>query len=387
MKRLIIIGANNFQLPLILKARKMSIETHVFAWGEGAIGKVFATKFYPISITEKEEILEVAREIKPDGIISIGSDLATVTVNYVASNLGLIGNTLECTDITTNKFRMRQQLQRHGCPCPKFVMVDKAEQVREHGLQFPIIVKPTDRSGSRGVTKIESFEQLDEAINRAKNESFCKEVIAEEFIVGQEYSVESITWKGEHYVLQITEKETTGAPYFVEKAQHQPANIPDSVKRKVFEEVKKSLRALKVEYGASHSEIFITPNNEIFITEIGARMGGDFIGSDLVQLSTGFDFVKAVIEIALGGFEPASISISKNAFSGVYFIFPNPGKVVEIIDKSKNFPEIVRSEIYCAVGDDIHEIRESGKRPAAYIYCSENQRFAEHKAIISIKTL
>ena len=97
MKKLVIIGANNFQLPLIKKAKQLGMETHVFAWEKGAVGREFADYFYPISIIEKELILKEAEKIKPDGIISIGSDLATATVNYVADKLGLIGNSLECT--------------------------------------------------------------------------------------------------------------------------------------------------------------------------------------------------------------------------------------------------------------------------------------------------
>jgi biotin carboxylase len=386
MKKLVVIGANNFQLPLVLKAREMGIETHVFAWEEGAVAKDFATKFYPVSITEKEQILEQAQKIKPHGIISIGSDLAMIAVNYVADKLGLVGNTMHCTQLTTNKYRMRQQLQIMGCPCPRYMKVDDTGQVLASDFGFPLIVKPTDRSGSRGVTKVESPDCLTEAIERAKEESFCKEVLVESFIIGKEYSIESISWRGQHFVLQITEKETSGAPYFVEKAQHQPANIPESVREKVVAEVVRSLDTLKVQNGASHSEIFITPDNQVFIAEIGARMGGDFIGSDLVQLSTGFDYVKAVIEIALGTFDPKSIRLSEQAFSGVYFIFPTPGKVVDIVDNSKNFPEIVRCEIYCEKGDEIQIIRESGKRPAAYIYSSDIQRFSTTKTVVEIVT-
>lgn len=386
MKKLIIIGANNFQLPVILKAKEMNIETHVFAWEEGAVGKGVASKFYPISITEKEQILAEARKIEPDGIISIGSDLAMITVNYVANELGLTANSATCTEVTTNKFLMRQVLDVSDMPCPKFILSNSSEEILNCGLKFPMIVKPTDRSGSRGVTKVQTHDELESAIKRAKSESFNQEVIVEEFVVGQEFSVESVSWKGEHYVLQITEKETTGAPYFVEKAQHQPANISTELQQEVAEIVKASLSALGVQDGASHSEIFITSENKIFITEIGARMGGDYIGSNLVELSTGFDFLKAVIEIAMGNFDPKSIRLDQNAYSGVYFIFPKPGKITQIINNSSDFAEIVQCDIQCAIGENISEIKESGKRPAAYIYRSETERFVAQSTVVEIVT-
>ena len=108
MKKIVIIGANNFQMPLIKKANQLGYETHVFAWADGAIGAEFADYFYPISIVEKDEILKKCKEIKPDAVTSVASDLATLTVNYLAEKLGLAGNSLECTNISTNKYEMRK---------------------------------------------------------------------------------------------------------------------------------------------------------------------------------------------------------------------------------------------------------------------------------------
>ena len=107
-ERLAIIGANDFQNQLILKAKKMGYETHVFAWQCGDVGEKTADYFYPISIVEKEKILDVCRQIKPAGIVSIASDLANITVNFIAEQLGLVGNGMKCTQVSTNKHLMRQ---------------------------------------------------------------------------------------------------------------------------------------------------------------------------------------------------------------------------------------------------------------------------------------
>ena len=120
MKKIVIIGANNFQMPLIKKAKQLGYETHVFAWADGAVEAEFADYFYPISIIEKEKILEKCKEIKPDAITSVASDLATLTVNYLAEKLGLAGNSLECTKISTNKYEMRKAFQKYGVSVPKF---------------------------------------------------------------------------------------------------------------------------------------------------------------------------------------------------------------------------------------------------------------------------
>ena len=150
-KKLAIIGAALFQEPAILKAKAMGLETHVFAWEAGDPGEKMADFFYPISIREKEEILEKCREIGIDGIISIASDLAMVTVNYVAENMGLTGNSTAATLRSTNKHEMREAFDANGDPSPKSVVVDAGTDLEAIDIDLPLIVKPTDRSGSRGV--------------------------------------------------------------------------------------------------------------------------------------------------------------------------------------------------------------------------------------------
>jgi biotin carboxylase len=387
LKKLIIIGANNFQLPLILKAKEMGIETHVFAWENGAVGKTYADYFYPISITDKDQILEIATKIKPDGVLSIGSDLASITVNHIAHNLGLTGNSPECTLVTTNKFIMRQLLTEKGLPCPLYRKADQREIPDIEMFSFPIIVKPTDRSGSRGVTKVETKEDFETAINRAIEESFAKEAIVEEFIEGLEYSVEMISWKGNHYFLQITEKETTGPPYFVEMGQHQPARFDDELQNKIQEVIKKTLTALGIENGASHSEIKITPDGEIFIIEIGARMGGDYIGSHLVRLSTGYDFVKGVIEVALG-VEP-KIIMKETFHAGIYFLIASEGTVQKIENHTSKYKEIKQNEVFVKPGDRLkYPVKESAQRSGYFIYQSKQTlRIKNPESIINIITI
>ncbi len=383
MKKLVIIGANNFQLPVIKKAKQLGLETHVFAWEKGAVGKEFADHYYPISIIEKERILKEAETIKPDGVVSIGSDLATITVNHVATELGLVGNSPECTGVTTNKYAMRECLSQSGLPCPKYTKSGDYEEILGICGEFPLIVKPTDRSGSRGVTKVNNINEMKEAIARARSESFSSGHIIEQFIAGQEYSVEMISWQGEHHFLQITEKETSGEPYFVEKAHHQPAALPDVMKKKIIALIKKSLTCLGVEFGASHSEILLTREGEICIVEIGARMGGDYIGSHLVELSTGYDFLKGVIDIACGSF--SGVVKSHDRFSGIYYVFAKPGILNKISSRVKQYPEILFSEVYYRVRGEIREVKESNDRAACYIYQSALGKFMPHEEIITLE--
>ena len=366
MKKLAIIGASYLQLPLVKKAKEMGIETLCFAWEEGAVCKDLCDKFYPISTIDKEAILKVCQEEKIDGITTIASDVATLTVNYVAAQMGLVGNPNDYSEITTNKYKMRQCFMDNDVPSPKYTLADDNNHYQVTGFKFPLIVKPTDRSGSRGVEKVLDPVQLEQAINRARKESFEHKAIIEEFVTGREISVESISFEGKHHILQITDKVTTGAPFFVELEHHQPTSLPEEIIKQVKKIVLKALDALHIQFGASHSELKITEDGEIKVIEIGARMGGDFIGSNLVQLSTGYDFLKGVIEVALGNYhEPV---ITEKSYSGVYFLSKETERLKPIIDNWKNYPEIVVAEI---TDSELHPIECSGDRSGYLIYQSK----------------
>ena len=367
MKKIAIIGASYLQQPLVEKAKEMGLYTICFAWEDGAVCKDLCDKFYPISIVDKNAILKVCREEKIDAVTTIASDTAVITVDYVASQMGLISNPEEYSATTTNKYLMRQCFIEQGVPSPKFTLVDDLDHYQIKGFKFPLIVKPTDRSGSRGVEKVLDPVQLEEAITRAQKESFEHKAIIEEFVTGREISVESISYQGKHFILQITDKVTTGAPFFVELEHHQPSSLPQEVKDKVKKIVLKTLDALHIEYGASHSELKITEDGDIRVIEIGARMGGDFIGSDLVKLSTGYDFLKGVIEVALGDFhEPV---INEYHYSGVYFLCEETKDVLRIIQNRKDYPEIVRAEI---TDEILRPVECSSDRSGYFIYQANN---------------
>lgn len=360
MKKLAIIGASYLQLPLVQKAKEMGIETHCFAWPEGAVCKEIADYFYPISILEKQAILKECIEINIDGITTIATDMAIPTICFVAEKMKLISNSFISSIASTNKWDMRTAFKKNKCSIPKFIEASESK-VNIEGLKFPLIIKPVDRSGSRGVTKVMFENELPSAINYAIIESICKKAIIEEYIEGEEVSVETISWKGEHNILAITDKVTTGAPHFVELAHHQPSGLPKETQEKIKKETIKCLNALEVNFGAGHSEFKITSNGEVYIIEVGARMGGDFIGSHLVELSTGYDFLEGVINIALGKYETPILK--NNNFSGVYFLCKQTEQILPYFSQENNFD--VEKEIQ---NTTLKNITNSNERSGYLIY-------------------
>lgn len=365
MKKLAVIGASYLQLPLVKKAKERGLEVICFAWKEGAVCSSICDKFYPISILEKDEILKVCRKVEVDGVCTIASDAAAPTVAYVAENMGLVGNSYEAAVRANNKYQMRDAFVKADVPCPQYQMVKGLNDIVGCQFIYPLIVKPSDRSGSLGVKKVNNQKELETAIEEAINFSFCKQAMVEEYIEGREISVEFISYKGIHYPLTITDKVTTGAPHFVELEHHQPADLTPQQYEVIYQITRRALDALEITNGASHSEYKITSDGRIYIMEIGARMGGDFIGSDLVQLSTGYDFLKGVIDVALGNFHTPQIL--ERHYSGVYFLCEETKHLKSIIEKWKDIKEIFKAEI---TSNDLHAVSCSGDRSGYMIYKS-----------------
>lgn len=380
-QKIAIIGANEFQNKLIMKANSLGYETHVFAWKSDDIGERTANHFYPISITDKDKILNECKQIKPVAVCSIASDLATLTVNYVSENLGLPSNPTSITEQCTNKFKMREKMLASGVKTPKFIKTNSTsfDISLVSKFRFPVIVKPTDRSGSRGITKVETPEDLIPAIKKAETESFEKNAIIEEFIEGNEYSCEFITENGKHHFLALTKKYTTGSPHFIETGHTEPSDIPNNLYDSIKQEIEKALTALGIRNSASHTEFKIDEKGNFGIIEIGARMGGDCIGSDLVHLSTGFDFVKAVIDVAAG--KPLKLNKTEEQHFALIRFIMSPADLEKINEATTNYPE---SLYYMSnISNFDHKITDSSTRIGFAIYCTPDQSiFKKLKTIL-----
>ena len=190
--------------------------------------------------------------------------------------------------------------------------------------------------------------------------------MVEEFIIGTDISVESISQTGVHHILAFTDKVTTGAPHFVELEHHQPSTLLQTTQDEIKNLITKALTVLSIENGAAHSELIITSNNEIFINEIGARMGGDFIGSNLVQLSTGFDYLKAVLDVSLGN--PIILKFSSLKYSGV--VFRNTMNEAKFDQVSRKEPYIITLESNLK---NALKLTKSNERGNYFIYQSDKR--------------
>ena len=354
---------------MVEKAKEMGIETHCFSWDkkeEHTVCRGIADYFHPISILEKEQVLEKCRELKIDGVLSIVSDISTPTVAYIAENMGLIGNKYADTLITSNKYKARQAMLEKGVNSPRFVLVHDGQIPDISEFIYPLIVKPIDRSGSVGVMKAENEAELTEALQRAQQLSFSGQTIIEEFITGTELSAHTMTWNGEHYIFAIRDKITSEAPYFVEMAHYIPTQFSPEIVARIENETRKALNALNIRYGACDAEFKVTAGGKVYPVEINARMSGDQ-SHDMIEYSTGIDYLKTAINVALGYWSEPEIVCPYH--SGIYFWCEGQEWVKQVIDHKDKFPEIVKAVLL--KNEDIHPLQSSIDRNGFFIYKSD----------------
>jgi biotin carboxylase len=300
-KKLAILGASEYVNPLIEKAKIMDIETHVFAWSADEIGEQTADVFHKISIRNKEDILASCKELGIDGILTLGSDQGALTASWVAENLGLVGNPYIAVYIAVNKLLTRTRFEETGIPQPRFVGIGDSVSASDcRGMPFPVVVKPTDRSASRGVKKVWERNELLRSIALARDLSFERKAIVEEYITGRHYSCECFSDSGRHDIIITVRRNNFEDRYsFLEHLHSAPAELTVSQHDRIKELIPKTLDAIGLQTGATSVEFVIDLEDNIKIIEVTPCLYGDFIATDLVDMVSNIDYMQMAIQSSL----------------------------------------------------------------------------------------
>lgn len=361
--KLAVIGASVGQLPICLKAKEMGLETHCFAWLEGAVCKEVVDCFYPISIFEKDTIVDKCRQIGVDGIVSNASELTAEVVAYVSEKLGLNGTPYQILERLHDKYLVRHLSESvQDLSKPKYYQYEGDDL----GL-YPCVVKPCGGSSKVGVSFVRNKEEFADAIRYAQDSSKGR-IIVEEFITGKELSVESISFKGQHHVVQITDKDCSGAPHFVELGHHQPAKISPVIDRKIKSIIPQILATIGYTNGASHVEIKYN-GDDVYLIEVNLRGGGDEISNKLVQLSSGIDYLKCMIEVSLGTFKEP-VRISDSSFAGIYYLCKQTEAYLPLFEQAYDKDWFVEGEIK---NRELKESHSNYERNGYLIYKSNHK--------------
>ncbi len=299
-KKLMIMGAGIYQVPLIKKAREMGIYTIAVSIPGNYPGFAFADEVCHLNTVDYDAVLKVAKEMQIDGIVTAGTDVAVITIGKVCDEMGLHGLSFEAAKIAVDKMLMKECYEEHGVRTARYRKVMFGEDVREmiKDFNYPLIFKTVDSSGSRGITRVDSPEEIDAAVAEAKKYTRKDYYLVEEFIIGSEFGAQAFIYDGElKFVLPHGDYVfvgNTGVPvgHFApfELTPEQIADVEDQTKRAV--------QAMKLDNCAINCD-FIMKDGKTYVLEIGGRSGATCL-AELVSLYYGFDYYEKIIQAALG---------------------------------------------------------------------------------------
>ena len=364
MKKIMVLAAGLLQIDVIEKAKSMGYYVLAVDGNPKAPGFNVADKAICADIVNEETMLKIARDEHVDGVIHPCSEVSMAVMGRINDELGLSGISREQAICATNKHLMRKAFEKGNAPSPKSILAQDAEDAwRRLQSEFDTdaILKPSRNSGSRGIAKVsrnmnkgDFIRAYDEALSESRDHS----VLIEQFIKGPEFSIEMIVWQGEIHVLTVTDKKTTDAPHFVELGHNQPSCFSATDVETLKAAAVAGVRALGVNNCACHAEAKLM-NGKAYLMEVGARLGGDFISTELTHLSTGIDMVAAAIDVALG-VEPDLSAKEEPKGVCIRYFCPKPGKLVSISNTEVlNNPHVYLWEIYPKEGDVIPAVTSS----------------------------
>ncbi len=348
MNTVLIIGAGDFQLPLIKRAAER-FDVIVAA-------PVVPERFMPYvkdtllcDVRDAEQILEFAKKHDIVGVITDQTDIPVRTVAYVAEKLGLPGNGIKTGELFTDKSLMRVRMEEMGIEMLPNRTVSTVEEALAffNELGHPVILKPLDTQGSRGVTECRTADEVAAAFPDSARWSTNGKVIVEQLACGREFYLEGMVFDGHFQNLTIGDSDMFDIPnVWAARTRITPSNAPAELQRKVVELNKRIVEGFGLKQGITHSE-FMTDGDGVYLIETAARGGGVYISSDQIHYRTGLDVEGFLLDIATGSItEPPAVADTGVACGYMAFYLPS-GTVrrIEGMDEVKALPYVHRNQL------------------------------------------
>lgn len=366
-KSILVFGCGELQQSIISRAHKKELFVVGIDPCADAYCKDDTDAFEVVGGQDFEGTCAVVEKYGIDAIVTAATDKPLVMMARIAEKYGFPFFSVDTARWSTDKFLMKERFELGGIPHARGRLISRVEEAED--MVYPVIVKPRDNSGSRGVKLCRNQEELRYSIAEALENSHLNSVLVEEYIEGPEYSIEGLHYDGKSEVIQFTEKKTTEFPYNVELGHKQPALLTDEQKNAIREIVAKIGSALRFENCPSHTELKINDRG-IFVIETSPRLGGDFITSTLVPLSTGINMEDQLLNIALDEAVDTKTGRVDKASGVEFFQFPE-GIVRSIdetvLDKIRKRPEVFFAELKLKEGDCVPPITSSLSRYGEFI--------------------
>ena len=332
MKKIMILGANNFLVPLIKTSKRLGYYTIVASPSINEPGFEFADKKVIVDLRDKDAVLRTASELKINGVITDQAETPVRTQAYVASKLGLPGIGEDKAELFTNKYLMRQRCKEIGIDTIKFKLVDNVEDAIDFYNQTgkTMIMKPIDSAGSRGVVKIENTQTIKDEFGYSKDASKSGKVIIEEFIPGKELLLDGVVFNGIYQTLICGEYIKCNVPgVFSEYMGKYPAEITEEQYKMVDELVKRIIEGFELPWGRTHTEIKINEKGA-WLMETAARGGGRYISSGIVPMKTDFDSCEFLLKACVGEITEIPKIRRNNKSCGYVSLFLPKGEVISV---------------------------------------------------------
>lgn len=326
MKKIMILGAGIYQVPLIKKARELGFYTIVCSIEGNYPGFSCADKVYYVNTTDKEAILELAKEEQIDGICTTGTDVAVITIGYVCDQLGLSGVSFESAQIATNKANMKRCFWENQVSTAAFYKVNSKEEALEafDKLKKPVVMKIVDKSGSRGVCRVDEREQVVAIYEDELKQTDMPYIIMEEFVDGHEVGIDALVQNGEikmmlpHDKLMYQSGKTT-----IPVGHILPLEMSENVMRKLDETAEKAIAAMRLNNCAVNMDVFVTADEDVYVIEVGGRCGATGI-PEVMSIYSGYNYYENILRIALGE-TVVTGEMNKTPCASVLFRAPNAG--------------------------------------------------------------
>ena len=299
MKALVLAGGYP-QIALIQELKSRSITTYLADWNDEPVAKKYADKYFQVSTLDVEAITQVAQQEKVDFLITACTDQALLTVAKVSETLGLpCYVSYETALNVTNKAYMKKMFQQFQVPTSAHITMGELDWAQLEGLRFPLIVKPVDCNSSKGVKKVTNKEELEAAFADAVRFSRTKTAIVEEFVTGEEISVDVYVENGKAHVLCVSnsDKIASSDKFVIFRGKY-----PAVAEGPIMDQIRATAQKIADAFGLKDSPMLIQlmcDGQRVYVLEFSARTGGG-VKYRMIKKVSGFDVIKAVVDLTLG---------------------------------------------------------------------------------------
>lgn len=381
IKRVFIIGAGEYQLPLIKIAKEMNFYVISSDRNPRAPGFKLADEIFPIDIKDKDANLKIANDNNIDAVLTTSSEFAVRTVAYIGEKLGLKSNSYNCSKKVTNKYLMREALSKNKIPIPNYEKITSADEAISFSkdFNFPTVIKAVDNAGNRGVAIVKSKKEIPDAIKNAFAYSNKNYILVEEYIDGSEHTIEGLIYNNKHSILGISDTIRNPPPYPVDLSLVYPTAEDKKVVTKVENIINKSIEALEISIGETHSEVIIQ-NGSPKVVEVAARGGGMHIPTKIIPALTGINMNEELLKMSLG-LNNVNIIPKYEKSVMLKFLIAPPGKLINIhgLEKLNYRKDIKYYYIDYKIGEIVRELKTGGDRAGFLIFDGDSREIILNK--------